>query len=203
GDEAAITQRRAARHHSHAAINRDALERVSVLVVEAELIIDGEVFQPPHAKAERDTLLDPEVDVPLLTLSLGGAHFAGVEPLLEFIEDRDVLIGELGGRVIEELLNLFCQFHSVLFKRQSVSTCRKGDQEGTTCGPSLQADGPALRDTDDSSRSLPRGAAQFAAARELERLQVEADFLFVSDAETVALPLFGLRTVGLFLQLLF
>src|SRR5207302_10158916 len=69
------------------------------------------VFDPPHAKAEQDALLDPEVDAPLIALPFSGAHCAGIEPLLEFIEERQVLVGKLGGRGVEELLNAFCQFH--------------------------------------------------------------------------------------------
>ena len=83
-------------------------ERVSVFIIEAKLIVDREVFYPPHAKAEQDALLDPEVDAPLAVALFGSAHLTGIEPLLEFVEQREVLVGKFAGRVVEELLNALC-----------------------------------------------------------------------------------------------
>ena len=82
-----------------------------MLVVVAKLIVDRKVFDPAHAEAEQNALLDPEVDAPLVVVTFGGTHFTGVEPLLEFIEQREVLVGKFSRRVVEELRYAFCQFH--------------------------------------------------------------------------------------------
>src|SRR5262249_1432369 len=104
GDVAAVADRRAAGYDADTAVGGYVLERIGVLIVKAELIVDREIFQAPQSEAEQDALLDPEVDTPLVCALFGSADLAGVQLLFEFVKEREMLGGEFSRGMVEELL---------------------------------------------------------------------------------------------------
>src|SRR5262249_1494194 len=89
------------------------------LVVEAKLIVDGEVFDSTHSKAKQDSSLDPGIDLPAAVDFLRSANFSGSELRFERDKHLAMFIGELVRRTVKELLNSFDQFHSQNLKLKS------------------------------------------------------------------------------------